>query len=153
MKTALFCAALLCGGVALAAEPGARLPAKGAAAKPAAAASSMNSAAELAEHHAGDADLSVDIGLDQLHLDHRRATLPPPGRAPTGVFAGGQRPPMPRTAWRKSAAWSCWPRSASSPTRWETRARDSASRSRAIGATSCWYTPASFSAATLNMRR
>ena len=50
MKTVLFCAALLCGGVALAAEPGAKLPAKGAAAKPAAAAaSSANSAAELAE--------------------------------------------------------------------------------------------------------
>jgi uncharacterized protein len=50
MKTALFCAALLCGGVAIAAEPGAKLSAKGAAAKPAtAAASSANSAAELAE--------------------------------------------------------------------------------------------------------
>lgn len=49
MKTALFCAALLCGGVALAAEPGARSPAKGAATKPVAAASPANSAAELAE--------------------------------------------------------------------------------------------------------
>jgi TPR repeat protein len=48
MKTVLFCAALLCGGVALAAEPGAKSPAKGAA-KPAAAAASANSAAELSE--------------------------------------------------------------------------------------------------------
>ena len=50
MKTVLFCAALLCGGVAFAAEPGVKSPAKGGAAKPAAAAaSSANSAAELAE--------------------------------------------------------------------------------------------------------
>ncbi len=49
MKTVLLCAALLCGGAALAAEPGAKAPAKGAAAKPAAAASSANAAAELAE--------------------------------------------------------------------------------------------------------
>ena len=49
MKTVLFCAALLCGGVVIAAEPGAKSSAKGAAAKPAAAASSANSAAELAE--------------------------------------------------------------------------------------------------------
>ena len=48
MKTVLFCTALLCGGVALAAEPAAK---KGPAAKPAAAAaaSSANAAAELAE--------------------------------------------------------------------------------------------------------
>ena len=43
MKTVLFCAALLCGGTALAAEPGAKSPAKGAAVSPA------NAAAELAE--------------------------------------------------------------------------------------------------------
>jgi TPR repeat protein len=49
MKTALFCAALLCGGVAFAAEPGAKSSAKGAAAKPAAAASTASSAADLAE--------------------------------------------------------------------------------------------------------
>jgi len=46
MKTVLFCAALLCGGVALAAEPAAK---KGAAPKPVAAAPSANVAAELAE--------------------------------------------------------------------------------------------------------
>jgi uncharacterized protein len=49
MKTVLFCAALLCGGVAFGAEPVAKSSAKGGAAKPAAAAPSANSAAELAE--------------------------------------------------------------------------------------------------------
>jgi TPR repeat protein len=48
MKTVLFCAALLCGGAALAATPVAKSSAK-AAAKLAARASSANSAAELAE--------------------------------------------------------------------------------------------------------
>lgn len=48
MKTVLFCAALLCGGAALAAAPVAKSAVKGAA-KPAAAAASANSAAELAE--------------------------------------------------------------------------------------------------------
>jgi TPR repeat protein len=53
MKTVLFCAALLCGGVAFGAQPVARSaaksPAKAGAAKPAAAASSANAAADLAE--------------------------------------------------------------------------------------------------------
>ena len=102
-------------------------------------------AAELAEHHPGHADLAVDVGLDELHLDHGASPYPLPERVPDrcGPPRGAQRSSVrDRTAWRSRARAQLLaevgelaragarPRAGTSGSRWRVRRQRRAARRR-----------------------